>query len=204
MVDVTRTRTQQARREQFIDAALRAINERGRDNVRIRDIAAAAGVSPGSVLYHYPELAELMFDVHRTVADRFYHHRVDTVDAAEDAELKLAAAIETGLPTGQDDEVASALYEMHGLADRSSEHAALMTGLYDREVALYAAVLEIGRATGRFTLSRPVREIAATLVALEDGLGLHLISNNTSVERSTAKHLLAECARQATGCATIP
>ncbi|QUH04003.1 TetR/AcrR family transcriptional regulator [Saccharopolyspora erythraea] len=199
---MTRTRRQRARREQFIDAALRAINERGRDNVRIRDIATEAGVSPGSVLYHYPELAELMFDVHRTVADRFYRHRADTVDAAGDAERKLAAAIETGLPSGRDDEVACVLYEMHGLADRSSAHAALMTSLYDREVALYGTVLEVGRAAGRFTLSRPVREIAATLVALEDGLGLHLMSNNTSIERSAAKHLLTEYAREATGCAT--
>ncbi|MER7014241.1 TetR/AcrR family transcriptional regulator [Saccharopolyspora sp. NPDC000359] len=196
---MTRTRTQQARREQFIDAALRAINEHGRDKVRIRDIAAEAGVSPGSVLYHYPELAELMFDVHRTVADRFYRHRADTVEAARSAEHKLAAAIQTGLPSGRDDEVACVLYEMHELADRSSAHAALMTGLYDREVALYGSVLEVGRATGEFTLSRPVREIAETLVALEDGLGLHLMSNNTSVERSTAEHLLTEYAWQATG-----
>lgn len=201
MVNVTRTRTQRARRDQFIDAALRAIRERGRDNVRIRDIATEAGVSPGSVLYHYPELTELMFDVHRTVADRFYRLRSDTVDAVGTAEGKLRAAIETGLPSGRDDEVACVLYEMHGLADRSSAHAALMTGLYDREVALYSSVLEVGRATGRFTLSQPVREIAETLVALEDGLGLHLISNNTSVEHSAAKHLLTEYARHATGCA---
>ncbi|MEB3370910.1 TetR/AcrR family transcriptional regulator [Saccharopolyspora mangrovi] len=198
---MARTRTQQARREQFIDAALRAIRERGRDNVRIRDIATEAGVSPGSVLYHYPELTELMFDVHRTVADRFYRLRADTVEAAGSAESKLEAAIETGLPSGRDDEVACVLYEMHGLADRSSAHASLMTSLYDREVALYSSVLEVGRATGRFTLSQPVREIAESLVALEDGLGLHLISNNTSLEHSAAKHLLTEYARHATGCA---
>lgn len=202
MVNVGLTRTQQARREQLIGAALRAINERGRDNVRIRDIAAEAGVSPGSVLYHYPELGDLMFDVHRTVVDRFYRHRADAVDAQASAAGKLAAAIETGLPSGRGDEVARVLYEMHGLTERSSAHSALMTGLYDREVALYDAVLEIGRATGEFAFSRPAREIAATLVALEDGLGLHLMSNNTSVERDAAKHLLTECARQFIGATT--
>ncbi|MDR7303590.1 TetR/AcrR family transcriptional regulator [Haloactinomyces albus] len=198
---MARSRKHDARREQLIDAASRAITERGRDNLRIRDIAAQAGVSPGSVLYHYPELDELMFDVHRNVVERFYQRRLATVESIETPVGKLAAALGSGLPSGRDDDVARVLYEMHGLADRSSTHASLMTSLYDREVALYSTVLEAGRASGAFTLTQPLGEVVHTLVVLEDGFGLHLLSNNTSVDLARARSLLTAYAGQATGCA---
>ncbi|WP_461143412.1 TetR/AcrR family transcriptional regulator [Salinifilum aidingensis] len=198
---MTRSKKHRTRREQLIGATSRAITERGRDNLRIRDIAAQAGVSPGSVLYHYPELDELMFDVHRSVVERFYQRRLAIVESVESAGHKLVASIDSGLPAGRDDEVTRVLYEMHDLADRSSTHAALMTSLYDREVALYSTVLETGRASGEFVLTRPLREVVHTLVALEDGLGLHLLSNNTSVDLEHARGLLTAYAGQATGCA---
>lgn len=201
MLDMARSKKHRTRREQLIEAASRAITERGRDNLRIRDIAAQAGVSPGSVLYHYPELDELMFDVHRSVVERFYQRRRAIVESVDVAGRKLVAAIDSGLPSGPDDEVARVLYEMHGLADRSSTHAALMTSLYDREVALYSAVLETGRASGEFVLTQPLREVVHTLVLLEDGLGLHLLSNNTSIDLEWARGLLTTYAGHAIGCA---
>ncbi|WP_166354087.1 TetR/AcrR family transcriptional regulator [Phytoactinopolyspora limicola] len=200
---MVRSKKHYTRREQLIDATLRSVAERGRDNVRIRDIAAEAGVSPGSVLYHYPELSELMFDAHRTVVERFFRSRVETVEARGTAGDRLVAAVDTGLPSGRDDDVARTLYEMHSLADRSSVHAALMTSLFDREVGLYATILEVGRSTGEFTLAQPARAGATTLVALEDGLGLHLLSNNTSVDLPLARRLMLAAAQQATGVALV-
>ncbi|MGH3517609.1 MAG: TetR/AcrR family transcriptional regulator [Haloechinothrix sp.] len=197
---MARSRKHYTRREQLIDATLRTIAERGRDNVRVRDIAAEAGVSPGSVLYHYPELSELMFDAHRTVVERFYRRRVESVEARQAPADQLVAAIETGLPSGRRDEVARALYEMHRLADRSSAHAALMTSLFDREIGLYATILKVGQSGGEFTLARGVQELAGTLVVLEDGLGLHLLSNNTSVDLTQARRMMAGYAQQVTGC----
>lgn len=200
MVVMARTKKHYARREQLIDAAMRAISERGRDNVRVRDIAELAGVSAGSVLYHYPELSELIFDVHRTVVERFYRRRAEQVEGHQTPAGRLVAAIETGLPEGRDDDVAKTLYEMHALADRSSPHGALMSGLFDREVSLYATVLEIGRAGGDFRLAQPAADVARTLVVLEDGFGLHLVSNNTSIDLAAARSLLLTYAHQATGC----
>lgn len=200
MLDMARSKKHIARREQLVDATMRAITDRGRDNLRIRDIAAEAGVSPGSVLYHYPELDELLFDVHRVVVERFYQRRVELTESHDDPARRLVAAIDTGLPAGRDDAVAKTLYEMHGLADRSSQHGALMTSLFDREVALYGTILDIGVAAGRFTLTGPTRDIARTLVVLEDGFGLHLLSNTTSVDVTLARTLLASYAHQATGC----
>ncbi|MQA09039.1 MAG: TetR family transcriptional regulator [Pseudonocardiaceae bacterium] len=197
---VARSKKHLVRREQLVNAAMRAINERGRDNLRIRDIAAEAGVSPGSVLYHYPELDELMFDVHRTVVEGFYQRRARLVEAETEPERRLATAIDTGLPAGRDDDVARTLYEMHGLADRSSLHSSLMTSLFDREVTLYSAVFQVGQASGRFVLAEPSSVAARTMVVLEDGFGLHLLSNNTSVDLAGARAVLGAYAQRVTGC----
>lgn len=47
-------------REDILRAALRLIGERGLHAVTHRDVAAAAGVSPGSTTYHFASLEELL------------------------------------------------------------------------------------------------------------------------------------------------
>jgi AcrR family transcriptional regulator len=66
------------------DEALRMFAVRGPDAVRLREIAAAAGVSPGLVVHHFGSLDGL-----RAVVDQYV---VDTFDAI------LAEAIERGAP----------------------------------------------------------------------------------------------------------
>ncbi|WP_020495513.1 TetR/AcrR family transcriptional regulator [Sciscionella marina] len=185
-----RPKRQGERRSLIIEAAGRAVRERGLAEVRVRDIAAHAGLSPGSVLYYYPEIAELMLEVHSGAVADFYRARVERIGAEQEPGAKLRAAVRSGLPAGAEDAVARLLYEMHSLADRSAGHAALMSSLFDREVALYRSVLELGAGLGEFTLARPLEEIARNTVALEDGYGLHLISGNRSLSATEARAAL--------------
>jgi len=195
-----RPKNQGARREALVDAAGRAIAERGLADLRIKDIAAHAGVSAGSVLYYYPELDELVLEVHRGAVERFLAERHARVDEAEGPVERLRAALGSGLPASTDDPVHGLLYELHGRADRSAGHAALMAALFAREVALYTTVLEVGAATGEFAPLAPVSEMARTLVALEDGYGLHIVSRSTEVTPESAHRLLLGYARTVTGC----
>ncbi|MFD9125971.1 TetR/AcrR family transcriptional regulator [Kitasatospora sp. NPDC059571] len=200
---MARPRNQSARREALIEAAGRAISERGLAGLRIKDIAAEAGVSAGSVLYYYPELDDLVFEVHRDAVERYAHGRSTATDGIADPAERLRTAVESGLPAGPDDPTHRLLYELHSLADRSSAHAALMGSLFAREVALYTMILELGRATGDFTLTEAVGDTARNLVALEDGYGLHIDSRNTAVDRATALRLILGHARAVTGCPRI-
>ncbi|MET7513190.1 TetR family transcriptional regulator [Streptomyces sp. NPDC005480] len=195
-----RPKNQTARREALVDAAGRAIAERGLEGLRIKDIAAEAGMSAGSVLYYYPEMGELVLEVHRGAVERYLAARQGAVDGATGAAARLRALAGSGLPGGSGDAVHGLLFELHRRADRSPGHATLMASLFAREVALYATVLEVGAAVGEFTLTEPVADLARNLVALEDGYGLHIVSRNAELTPDVARRLLLGYARTVTGC----
>ncbi|WP_405636010.1 TetR family transcriptional regulator [Streptomyces sp. NBC_00056] len=195
-----RPKNQTARREALVDAAGRAIAERGLEGLRIKDIAAEAGMSAGSVLYYYPEMDELVLEVHRGAVERYLAARQRAVDGATGAAARLRALVGSGLPGGSGDAVHGLLFELHRRADRSSGHATLMASLFAREVTLYATVLEVGSAVGEFTLTEPVTDLARNLVALEDGYGLHIVSRNAELTPDVARRLLLGYARTVTGC----
>ncbi|MER7202421.1 TetR family transcriptional regulator [Streptomyces sp. CB01635] len=195
-----RPKNQTARREALVDAAGRAIAERGLEGLRIKDIAAEAGMSAGSVLYYYPEMGELVLEVHRGAVERYLAARQGAVDGATGAAARLRALVGSGLPGGSGDAVHGLLFELHRRADRSSGHATLMASLFAREAALYATVLEVGAAVGEFTLTEPVADLARNLVALEDGYGLHIVSRNAELTPDVARRLLLGYARTVTGC----
>ena len=47
-----------------LDAVGRIVAARGLEGIRIREIAAEAELSPGSVLYHFPDHSQLLYAVH--------------------------------------------------------------------------------------------------------------------------------------------
>ncbi|WP_042395072.1 TetR/AcrR family transcriptional regulator [Streptacidiphilus carbonis] len=197
---MARPKNQEARRGALIHAAGRAIADRGMAGLRIKDIAAEAGVSAGSVLYYYPELDDLVLAVHQDSVETYLAQRQRRSEAPAGPVERMRAVLASGLPEGPDDPLHRRLFELHGLADRSTGHAALMTSLFAREVALYSTLLQVGAAAGVFTLAAAVADTARNLVALEDGYGLHIVTRNPTVDRRTALELLTAHARLVTAC----
>lgn len=196
---MARPKSQDARRLQMVDAAGRAIGERGLANVRIKDIADQAGMSPGSVLYYYPELDDLLIEVHQETVDQYFAQREQFLDGLDRPIDQLRTALHTGLPSGPDDVTARLLYGMHARCEASPAHAALMTNLFDREVALYLTILRSAKEAGDVELRASAETIARTLVALEDGLGLHIVSRTRPMTLDAALPIMTSCAEQFTG-----
>lgn len=82
------------------------------------------------------------------------------------------------IPRGTQDTDIRLLYEFESVAFRSRSCAALMHGYVERQVAMYAALLEHGARTGAFRLTSSARVIARNLVALEDGLGIYVLTGH--------------------------
>ncbi|MGD1221340.1 MULTISPECIES: TetR/AcrR family transcriptional regulator [Streptomyces] len=175
-------------------AAEECIAELGLSALTIREIAARAGMSPGSVLYHYPETDDLVYDVHRALVNRYVDHRMQALSRVVDPARRLIRAFESGLPSDPDDQICGMLYELHGLAARSKQHAALMTSLWDREVMLYESIVDSGLAAKVFRSDQSARALAEGLLAMEDGLGLHIVSHNGSVSVADALKMLVTSA----------
>jgi AcrR family transcriptional regulator len=202
MASVARPREQTARRQDLVQAAARAIGERGLSGVRIKDVAAEAGLSAGLVSYYYPDFDDLLADVHQDAVDRFYWSRLAAVEQADQPVAQLLALVEQGVPERADDLTCTVLYELHLHASRSRTHAALMTSLYDQEVSLYARVLRSGREHGVFSMAEEtVGVVAANAVALEDAYGLHVVGRNAHVDPRQARSNILAYLAIATGAA---
>lgn len=190
----------EARRQQLVGAALRAVHARGIVDLRIRDVAEEAGVATGTVHYHFKDLDELLVAIHEEAVDRFVSARRDLVTSLDDARQKLTALADTGVPDSDADVLVAALYDMNSLVRRNPTHRALMRSLAEQQCAIYAAAFEIGRAQGHFTFDAPVLDLATNAVALEDAYGLYIVTRNASFPAARARRLMRLHLAEITHC----
>ncbi|NUR87918.1 MAG: TetR/AcrR family transcriptional regulator [Nonomuraea sp.] len=188
------------KRAELITAAREAVLQRGIADLRLRDVAEQAEMSTGSVLYYFPALTDLLREVQREAVERFCVAREEAARGEPDPRRRLLGMIRTGLPAGSDDELCVLLLELGTYARRDPAYSAQHILLCERQVALYAAILEAGAATGVFTLTRDATTIARSLVMLEDGMSLHLTQAVQTFEPRQAERLLLSYARDTTGC----
>lgn len=196
---MTRPKRQAERRDDLVAAAQRAMVEHGSGSVRLNQVAEAAGLTSGAVLYHYPDLKELLLEAHRAGMERFYELRFKAIERIDDPVEKLITTIRSGLPTGPDDADVRLLCELGGSAGRDRIKGMLLTTLYDRQVSMYQVILESGAARGAFELSDDSLTIARNLVALEDAYGYRIVARHPTIDRGRAVELILAYARQATG-----
>ena len=164
-------------------ATSKLVARKGLASVRLRDVADATGLTSGAVLYYYDGLDALFTAAYDRAVERFCRDREEAVAGLEDAAERLAAAVRLGVPGGPDDAEIRLLYELEAVAFRSPECAALMAGYIERQVAMYASVLDVGAAVGRLQLTADARSIARNIVALEDGQGIYvLLGRDTAAE----------------------
>lgn len=186
------------RKADLIVAAQRAIAQHG-TSVRLNQIADIAGVTSGAVLYHYPEVEDLLVEANRAGMDRFYNERLEAISGLTDPAERLRVTISLGVPRDPDDDDVRLLCSLGGEASRNTVYAVLLTSLYDRQVGMYSAILEVGAATGVFTLRQPAQTIARNLVALEDAYGYRMMAKHPTIDYAAAVELILDYARMATG-----
>jgi AcrR family transcriptional regulator len=187
------------RRQDLIEAARRAMIQHGTDGVHLNQVAEQAGLTSGAVLYHYPELSDLLLEAHHAGMERFYDLRLKKIARISDPVEKLVATVRSGLPDGPDDPDVRLLNELGGAAGRNRVYATLLTTLYDRQVSMYQLILETGAAHGVFTLAGDSLTIARNLVALEDAYGYRIVARHPLIGPAEAAELILDYARQATG-----
>jgi AcrR family transcriptional regulator len=179
---VARPRDQVKRRRELVAATSRLVARKGLANVKLRDVADAAGVTSGAVLYYYDGLDELFTAAYDRGVERFCAEREEAVAALDDPLERLALAIHLGVPESPDDSEIRILYELESVAFRDAACAALMAAYVERQVAMYTGILEAGAATGAFRLAGDARTVARNIIALEDGQGLYVLMDRDAPE----------------------
>jgi AcrR family transcriptional regulator len=185
------------RREKLFKAAQKAVVAHGAD-VRLKDVADMAGLTSGAILYHFPDVQSLLLEANRAVMERFYDNRMRAIQGLSSAAEKLVVTIASGLPVNADDEDVKVLCALGGAASRYPVYAAMLTSLYDRQVAMYQVILESGAATGVFELTQPSETIGRNIVALEDAYGYRMVARHPTITLEVATELILDYARLAT------
>src|SRR3954465_141487 len=85
------------RLEQILEAACRAILDRGFPATRIADIAAAAGVSTGTVLYYFATKGEVLVAALKWASGRLFA-RIEQPERDERASERLARLLAVSVP----------------------------------------------------------------------------------------------------------
>ncbi|HEX3243698.1 MAG TPA: TetR family transcriptional regulator C-terminal domain-containing protein [Solirubrobacterales bacterium] len=194
-----RTKNQGQRREQLKSAARAVLLEHGAVSLRVKDIAAEAGMAPSSVLYYYPDIGDLLLDVARGAMERYAEQRAATVAEVDGAIARLRLAIDLGVPTGPDDEDSRLLYEIDALTGISPAFRVLSAAFFDRQVHLYETLIEAGTASGELEPAASAASIARGIVAMEDGLGLQVVLGHSGIDREAARRILLEYATAMVG-----
>ena len=191
------SRQKNAKRADLLEAAQRAMAEHG-TAVRLNQVAEHAGMTSGAILYHYPDLQDLLVDANRAGMERFYTDRLAALEGITDPAERLVVTITSGLQSGQDDEEVRLLCALGGEAARNTIYAVLLTALFDRQVAMYQTLLDTGQLQGVFHLSGDSITIARNLVALEDAYGYRIMASHPTLDHEAAAELILNYARLAT------
>lgn len=174
------------RAELVTDAVLGIVAERGLDHVSVREVAAAAGVSIGTVQHYFPTKDALLAGAYTEVLRRI-RTRMRSVELGPDARRNLSAVLRELLPL--DDRRTREARMQIAFATRAAVAPALAeiqrTALAELRDALTEA---FALAWGGNAPAGRCRHAAQAAVAVADGLALHAISSGgwLSARRLTA------------------
>ena len=187
---MARVKNQTLRRAELVQAASRAVLDRGVAGLRLRDIADEAGLTPGSVLYYYADVEELLAEVFGQGTRHYWGLREQQVAQADTAAERLRACIASGVPfPGEGATTSQLLYELMPVVLRSAHGAERYAELFDRQAQLYESVLDDGERSGQLHLAGPAAALGRSFVALEDGFGI-LVLTGAETPESVESRLL--------------
>lgn len=166
------------KRERILDAALQALDDKGVGEATVADVAKAAGVSTGTVHYHFDDLDGVYLEIIDRALQLMLSDRMAAIDDVPEIPDKLVALIRLGVPDDLDREL-TLMYETIGVIRRHPESQPLVRSYSEQQVAMYRAVLDAGAYAGIFRPRTGTTSIARNIVALEDAYDMYRVINMT-------------------------
>ncbi len=136
--------------------------------------------------YYYPDLDDLLVDVYRRLIQLSIERGSMAVTGRDDPWSQLVAALHADLPSGPDDVDAVITYQFSGEPRFNRIYSSMSAALHLSQMSYFRSVIETGIAVGRFTTSLEPAVIARALIALADSYGLHVILEESGIDRQKA------------------
>lgn len=166
-----------SRRDSLTDSVLRIVAERGLDSVSIREVAAASGVSIGTVQHHFPTKDAMLAAAFQEVVRRI-RARVDRIVLGPDLRTNLARVLGEVLPLSPGRAAEARVYlAFSARAATAPELARIQRGVLE---GFHRGLTEaFASAWGDGAPPARCRAAARAVIALTDGLSLHAVSAGT-------------------------
>ncbi|MGB3352172.1 MAG: TetR family transcriptional regulator [Mycobacterium sp.] len=196
---MARPNRQVERRGEILDATIALIERHDLATLRLADVAEELGLTTNAVRYYFKDMAQLLSELALRSDVRFYDARLAAIEETDDAAAQLAVTIAAGLPSGPEDAEWRAIWRAVLAAGFELDQRSDVQGIYHRQVDLYTQILTAGRKKKTFVLGSPARDIAMTLMSMEDYLGYRIVARDPAMNRRTALRLMRQYAELATG-----
>jgi AcrR family transcriptional regulator len=179
----TRRHPSAERQRIIVETTTALIRERGIERLTVRDIAAAADVSIGTITYHFEGIEELLIEAVKTAMRRFYEGRSAAwLSERHSPTERLRACLDAHF-TAEGLETLRLWVEVWPRAMRARPLREWAASRYRFDRVQIEALLRDGIAAGEFPAIDPA-EVATELLALVDGLTiLMLIDDGYGLEQ---------------------
>jgi AcrR family transcriptional regulator len=192
----------EVRRAMIVRAARVVIVRQGLGATGLRDIAAEAGVSVGTVTYHFASVAEILNEVVVLETERFYGAIVAAVDAEPDAVVALRMLVE---PLFDDSEEVRQHWRIWSDYWTAVARRPEVAEEYAERIRVWEAclvrVVRRGVADGTFTSPAGVDPsvVALKLAAYSDGVATQIAQNAPGLTHAVAMTWMWEFLSQQLG-----
>lgn len=198
---MARPNKQEERRRDIMDAAIALIERHDLATLKLADVAEELGLTTNAVRYYFKDMTQLLSELALRSDVRFYDARLALQCSSADVREQLVRTMAAGLPTGPEDAEWRAIWRAVLSAGFELDQRSDVQGIYHRQVGLYADLLSGGEASGVFRLRHPARDVAMTLMSMEDYFGYRIAARDPDLSRETALRLMRQYAELVVGVA---
>ncbi len=163
------------KRDHIASAAIAVMVREGIAGTGLREVAAEARLSTGSVLYYYQQFHEVVLTAIERMAQQYVTDRQNAVASTASPVVALRRLVALGLPDRIDGAL-SVLYQAHFVEDQGGQVHQRLAAMHREQRRLYEEVIGRGVAERVFAPEAPIKAIAQTALALEDAHSLYAMS----------------------------
>lgn len=170
---MTKHMTREDRREQILESAITCFSKKGYHETTMDDIVVVAGLSKGSLYWHFKNKQELFTRLVETWFTEIEERVSEILTAGMPAKASLVAILESIQESaGARPELVRAMLEYYTMALRDDALRAWMHEAYSANAEMLSALIEKGIEQGEFRKVNS-QAVSRILLAYMDGILLH-------------------------------
>jgi AcrR family transcriptional regulator len=190
-------------RQRVLEAVIETVAVRGLAALSVADIAAAAGMSPGHIMYYFSTKDALFIEALKYSEALLDEQRADLLQTPDTPMHRLRDYIAVYLPTGRHDARWSLWIEVWNLSMTHPEMREVQLELEGRWQRDLTALVR-GALTQAQAPTDRAEDVAETISSVLDGVSIRMITGAPGVDRERGLSIATEASTLVLGAAARP